>query len=107
MPVSVRILGLSPHDAIPGWVLDVSGSAVKLGLPRAVPCGSPVRIEGDDMLLLGEICRCGAEGELYGAAVQIRHCLSGLAQLERLNAALLGRKRPAEKMPALEPVERD
>jgi hypothetical protein len=100
LPVMVTVLGIHPQEAISGQVLDMSGGGVLLGLRVSVPCGSPVKVEGDDMLLLGEVCRSEADAEQYRVAVIIRHFVDGLAELERMNAALLDRQ------PSATPIER-
>ena len=117
-PVTVTVLATGQpetrQDGISGRILDMSGSGLLLGLPAAVPCGSPVKIEGSDMLLLGEVCRTesnpGPGAKEYRVGVTVRHSLSRLAQLESLNRALLGHDRdpvfPAPT-PLEETVDRD
>lgn len=89
-PVTITVLGTPPQDPICGQLLNISGSGMLLRLPQAVPANSPVKIEGNDALFLGEVCRCDSDADRYLVAVQVRHSLGGLAQLERLNAQLLG-----------------
>ena len=90
MHVTVTLAGARDSLTLKGRVLDVSGSGMLLSLPSPLPCGSPVRVEGNDMLLLGEVCRCEGGPEQSRVALQIRHCLTSLSQLDALNRAILG-----------------
>lgn len=87
--VAVSVLGPVPQE-MTARLLDSSGSGILLRTPRALPCGSPVRIEGGDILLLGDVCRCEPGEEHFRIAVQVRHSLGGLTELARLNRILLG-----------------
>ena len=75
---------------MPARVADLSGSGLLLITPKAIPVDAAVRIEGNDMLLLGVVCRCEAAAQESRVAVQVRHSLKGLMALEKLNRALLG-----------------
>jgi hypothetical protein len=57
-PVIVSSCGLMPLPPISGRTLDMSGSGLQLRLPNPIPCGSPVRVESDHMVLMGEVTRC-------------------------------------------------
>lgn len=95
MPVTVAVLGSEKPATVPGRILDISGRGLLLQLPLQAQCGAPIRVETDDTLLLGEVCRCEPGGEHWRVAVQVRHCLKGLAELASLNRALLGTETPA------------
>ncbi len=73
-----------------GSILEISGRGLLVSVASPAACGTPVRIEGEDTLLLGEICRVEHSGEQWKLAVRVRHRLKGLAELARLNRALLG-----------------
>lgn len=80
---------LKPRS-LTGRVVDMSGSGLRLVLPGPIPCGSPVKVEGDNMLVLAEVCRtefaCGA----YDVGLAVSHALGSLTELDRLSRALLG-----------------
>lgn len=76
-----------------GRIVEISGRGVLVELGAQMPCGSPVRLEGDDSLMLGEVCRCEANGRRWRVALRIRHRLNELMTLERLNRALVGENR--------------
>jgi hypothetical protein len=76
------------------YLLDISGTGLQLRLPQAIPCGTPVKIDGNNTLLLGEISRCEPEAGAFIVGVQLSHTLSALAELELLNRALFGDAEP-------------
>jgi hypothetical protein len=87
-PVEVTLIAPEPRR-VSGRVLSVSARDLLLRLPLDAPAGSIVRIDGDDSLLLGEIQRSEPSGDEWRVSVRVYHSLSGLAELERLNRALL------------------
>lgn len=89
----MMVLGAKGSHLIEACVLDMSGGGLKLRAPAPVPCGTPVKIDGKNMLILGKVCRCEPEGEAYTVAVQLSHTLSSLMELELLNRALIGEGR--------------
>jgi hypothetical protein len=82
-------------------VLESSGRWLRLGTREPLPPGTPVRLDGKDTLLLGEVGAVDGSGEDWVVTVEIAHSLAALAELERFNRALLGR--PPEKEAALSP----
>jgi hypothetical protein len=88
-PVILRVLDKPDDPRVEGRILEVSGRGVLVSAASPAPCGSLVRIEGEDTLLLGEVCSREPSGERWNLAVQVRHSLDGLAELARLNRALL------------------
>lgn len=87
------VLGAKGSHLIEACVLDMSGGGLKLRASSPVPCGTPIKIDSKNTLMLGEVCRCEPEGEAYTAAVQLCHTLSSLMDLELLNRALIGEGR--------------
>lgn len=103
-PVDLSILGGGQIRTVLAHILELSGHELLLRAPIAAPCGSPVRIETGDTLLLGEISRCEPRGDQCRIAVRVRHSLTGLAELERLNRALLGTPQP-DRRTRLQPAD--
>jgi hypothetical protein len=64
-PVTVSSLGLMPMPPVAGQTLDVSGSGLRLRLPNPIPCGSAVKVEADEIVMLGEVSRCQYESDSY------------------------------------------
>ncbi len=96
MPAAVTVLGAAP-EVMTARVADVSGSGLLLATPRPIQPDSPLRIEVEDVLLLGEVCRCQNDGAQWRVAVRVHHSLSGLKELERLNRALLDTDKEARQ----------
>ena len=71
-------------------VLGFNGHAMQLKLPQYLSLGSPVKIESDDTLSLGEVSYCHPEGDGYIVRVEILEALHNVNELTRLARALLG-----------------
>jgi len=54
-PVTLMVLGAKGSHLIEACVLDMSGGGLKLRAPAPVPCGTQVKIDGKNMLILGEV----------------------------------------------------
>ncbi len=88
-PVTLTVLGAIGQPVMEGYFLDLSGSGLSLRLPLPAPCGAAVKIDAQDMLMLGEITRCTPVEGAYVVGIQLSHSLAALAELDRLNRALL------------------
>ena len=103
---------LRPSDAISVTILSdesvcveatvVDQSARGLGLRLRAPLipGTPVKIELGDELLLAEVTHCVRQGGEFRAGLVVKHSLSGLADLHRLNRAL-HETSPQPKVPSI------
>jgi len=67
----VTAQGLMLMPPIAARVLDISGSGLRLRLPNPLPCGSPVKVETDSLVMLGEVARCDESGDGYIAGLRI------------------------------------
>lgn len=92
--VILTVLGAPPQPPIQARVKDMSGSGLRLSSPLPIPCGAPVKVEGNDLLLLGEVCRAEPIGDQFIIGLKVSHSLASLADLERLNRALIGANPP-------------
>jgi hypothetical protein len=70
-PVIVSSFGLMPMPPVSGRTLDMSGSGLRLRLPNQIPCGSPVKVEAEHMVMLGEVSRCQFEGGCYTVSLML------------------------------------
>jgi hypothetical protein len=61
----VSSCGLMKLPSVAGRALDASATALRLRLPHPIPCGSPVRVEADDMIMLCEVKRCQYDFDGY------------------------------------------
>ena len=86
--VRVTALGRNRHE-MQGRAGDLSGRGIRILVPARLPAGDPVRIDLEDGLLLGEVCYCQSHDDGFMIGVHLDQALSGLAELTRLNRALL------------------
>jgi hypothetical protein len=70
-PVIVSSFGLMQMPPSVGCTLDMSGSGLRLRLPNPIPCGSPVKVESEHMVMLGEVSRCQFEGGCYTVSLMM------------------------------------
>lgn len=71
-------------------ILDISAGGAHLRSSAAIAPGTHVRLEAEGLLLAGVVTRCDPDNGAYNAGVKFLRPLGMLAELERLNAALLG-----------------
>jgi len=86
-PVIVTVLGGQSPLVTSGIVQDMSGSGLGLRLKSAIPSGSPVKIEGDGVLMLGEVCRCRPADGQYSLGVQVSEWLAFTSGIHRFGQA--------------------
>jgi hypothetical protein len=96
--ITVAVLGAATRFETSGQVIETSGARLLLGTPAPLPAGTLVRIEGNDTLLLGEVCAVDRGPDHWIVAVEIAHSLTSLTELERFNRALLGERTPAREL---------
>jgi hypothetical protein len=70
-------------------ILGRSGNTMQLKLPKYVTIGSPVKVEADDTLSLGEVSYCRPADDGYFVQVEILQALHNVNELTRLARALL------------------
>jgi hypothetical protein len=85
--ITVKVLHHLPGPSLGKYfeaeVVDVSGSGMRLLLPFAVPCGAPVEIRDESLLILGEVCHCAWEQGNYAAGIRVMQTL-GQPEEERV-----------------------
>jgi len=64
-PVTVSSCGLIKLPTVAGRAIDMSDTALRLRLPNPIPRGSPVKIEAEHMVTLGEVSRCQYDLDSY------------------------------------------
>jgi hypothetical protein len=87
--VTITVLGqmMAPMHAS---VLDISGNGMRLRVPAMIPCGTGIKIDSKNALVLAEVIRCVREAHSYSVAVTLLHSLCVFKDLEVLNRALFG-----------------
>ena len=86
--ICVTVLGANSFP-MQGTAADLSGRGIRIVVPARIAVGDPLRIDFEDVLLLGEVCYCQPYGRDFMIGVQLDQALNGLAALARLNGALL------------------
>ena len=72
--VRVVMIGAA-ETSIRGQVMDASDSGLGLRLPSAIPAGSPIRLDVDGTLILGEVAHCRRRGDSYAVGLKSVHQL--------------------------------
>ena len=98
--VDLILLG-NDHDTIQAHATQFSGRGLRLVLKQPVPVGTVVKVQGDDWLVLGEVCYCRKERSNFVVGLQLEHSLMGLRELEDLNRKFTSEDLPPVKVPAL------
>jgi hypothetical protein len=88
-PITVTVLGSGAVIAMSGTVLEMSGRGLRIAVTLPIPFGAAVRVETEDLLMLGEVCHCSAGPSGCEVGLIVSEMLSSLAELRRLNEALL------------------
>jgi hypothetical protein len=93
-PLQVTVLGLG-QPPVAGTVVDMSGKGLRLRLPFAVSCGSPIKVEAPELMLLGEVCHCQPDQEGFTVGLMVLHSLTALSDLEEMRRSLSRRTESA------------
>jgi hypothetical protein len=96
----LRITLLSSDGAgdqpIPAQLIDWSDRGMRLLTDQALAPGTPVRIDWQDQLVLGEVCHCQpATPTGFSIGLRLHQMLNGLDRLRQLSRRLMGDERPA------------
>lgn len=99
LPAQFRIHVLAEREyTVAGEAAQLAGNRLLARLSEAVPRNAGVKIECEDSFLLAEVVTCwSAEGVVFGV-MELRHQLTGLAELAALHQEYTDapRQRPAE-----------
>jgi hypothetical protein len=83
--VTLMTLGAQGGALTKSSVLHCSGRMLQLRATSRLERETPVKVEGDEMLALGEVYRCDREGDNYRVGIRV----SQMVQLASLNRSLL------------------
>jgi hypothetical protein len=92
--VRVATLGEPPEEFL-AQIENVSGTGLRLLVDRFVPAGMPLKIEWNQILLLGDVCYCQPAERGFAIGLQLEHALLHTGELARLARALLGEALPS------------
>lgn len=92
----VRVTTLGEHsEEFLAQIVNVSGTGMRLLVDRLVPAGMPLKIEWNQILLLGDVCYCQPAERGFSIGLQLEHALLHTGELARLAEALLGEALPS------------
>jgi hypothetical protein len=92
----VRVTTLGEHaEEFLAQILNVSGTGMRLLVDRLVPAGMPLKIEWNQILLLGDVCYCQPAERGFAIGLELEHALLHTGELARLAQALLGEALPS------------
>lgn len=87
---SVDVTILRGGDAhVSGLIEAHQGNYLRLRLDRAVPAGTPIKIEWGRAMILAEVTGCGYNGDHFSASLEIEHALFDTEEVARLARRLL------------------
>ncbi len=87
-PVQVTVLG-ETGAVSSGRITQSSSETVNLLVEKPAKPGAAIKLEGDDVLFLGEVSSCHPEGASFAISVELRHALYNTRELARLAKRLL------------------
>jgi hypothetical protein len=98
--VDLTVLGADAR-VINAHATQFSGRGLRLVVKQAVPVGTAVKIQGDDWLVLGEVCYCRRDRLNFVVGLQLEHSLTGLQELQELNRKFTSEELEPDEVPAL------
>ena len=99
-PVDLILLGNNAR-VLDAHATQFSGRGLRLVMKQPVPVGTAVKIQGDDWLMLGEVCYCHQERLNFVVGLHLEHSLTGLHELETLNRKLMSEVAVPNEVPPL------
>jgi hypothetical protein len=93
-PIRLNVLGSSPRP-VAAKVVQMSGKRIEVSTGEAIPCGTAIKIEMEDSLLLGEITACAPGQGEFRALVVVREAIPSMSNLARLVSAVMNEGRTA------------
>ena len=87
-PVQVTVLSENDTKSL-GRITQCSKESVELVATTPAPPGAAIKIEGDDVLFLGEVSSCRTEGDSFVVSVEVKHAIYNTRELARLASRLL------------------
>jgi hypothetical protein len=99
-------LTILPEEDAPAaaTVESLNAHRVRLRTGVVIAPGTPVRLDLDESLYLGEVSHCEPGGGGYLVSVELRHSLLHLPALHTLVDRLLGEEHRPEHLPEPQPV---
>ena len=71
-------------------VEDMSSHGMRIRMDRELPLGTPVRVDLNDNILLGEVCHCSSDGVGFQCGIRTEQALCSVTDLMRLMKGVMG-----------------
>ena len=104
----LQITVLDSRELLQGHIVQIAGRAATFSLHRPLAFGSPIRIDFDDCMLLGEVSSCEGRTKEYVIRVDVCDAIPVMSDLARLVSAVMTRGRgaaPDARTPAVQAME--
>jgi hypothetical protein len=88
-PADLSTLDISDALTCRGMIENISGSGLRMTVPRQIAVGTAVKVETKTTLMLGEVIRCDSWEDRFRVAIHLRHCLTDLPGLAAMTAGLM------------------
>ena len=75
--------------SLPALTVDMSGSGMGFILNRAIPLGALVKVESDDVLILGVVSHCSLQSNGFLVGLELKQWVGNLEELTNLNQRYL------------------
>lgn len=98
-PILLTVLGGAAPRQMPARMVQMSGRRAQLCMSEAIACGTPLKIQTDDSMLLGEVSACGADMGSFFALVEIQDAIPSMSALAKLVAAVMNEGRGQAREP--------
>jgi hypothetical protein len=106
---TVRLTTLGEEsEQLTAQVVNISGTGMRLLVDRLMAPGLTIKVEWDEILLLGEVCYCQPDPEGYAIGLELEHALLHTRELARLAQQLLVGEADSSRhsLPQAAPVRR-
>jgi hypothetical protein len=71
-------------------VEDMSSHGMRIRMDRDLPLGTPVRVDLNDNILLGEVCHSSSDGLSFQCGIRTEQALCSVTDLMRLMKGVMG-----------------
>ena len=85
----VRVTILPSRHSIRGEIVQMKNRAAILRFEEAVAYDTPIRLDFDDSLVLGEVIACVPEGTSFLVSLEVVEAIASVSDLARLVGAVM------------------
>jgi hypothetical protein len=97
--IRLNVLGGTSPTAMSAQIVRMAGRRAQLRTNEALTCGTAVKLEMEDSLLLGEVSACSKENGQFLALIEVREAIPSMSDLARLISAVMDQGRGGALQP--------